>query len=81
MKIQTIGESLLWSYANLGMAHAAVRSGDAAYHRGHFIIRNRLYSGFRKDTMRIRSLAEDERLKLLLPQACCLLRKQPACSS
>lgn len=70
-KIYTVGESLYWSYANLGMAHAAVRKGDKAYHTGHFIIRNRLYAGFRNGTMNIGGLADDERLKLVLPQACC----------
>jgi hypothetical protein len=71
MKINTVEESLYWSYANLGMAHAAVRKGDAKYHTGHFIIRNKLYTGFRNGTMNVKSLADDERLKLVLPQACC----------
>lgn len=71
MKIRTLGESLYWSYANLGMAHAAVKKGDISYHTGHFIIRNRLYTGFRNGTMNISALADDERLKLVLPQACC----------
>ncbi len=71
MRLNGIGESLYWSYANLGMAHAAVTKGDEAYHTGHYIIRNKLYSGLRKGTMNIRSLADDEKLKLVLPQACC----------
>ena len=35
------------------------------------MIRSRLYSGFRKSTLNIGALAEDERLKLVLPQSCC----------
>lgn len=71
MKIDTIGESLYWSYANLAMAHAAVSKGDVHYHVGHFIIRSRLYAGLRNGSMNVGSLADDERLKLKMPQSCC----------
>jgi len=71
MKIVTLGELLYWLYANLAMAHAAVSSGSATYEQGHFMIRSRLYNGLRKGTMHIGPLADDERLKMVLPQACC----------
>lgn len=70
-KIETIGDSLFWSYANLAMAHAAVSAGEPTYQRKHFIIRSRLYSGLQKGTMNIGPFVDDERLKLILPQACC----------
>lgn len=67
----TLGESLLWSYANLAMAHAAVAKGDQKYGRLHYIIRARLCKGLLTGTMSIGAVAEDEKLKLVLPQSCC----------
>lgn len=71
MEVTTVGELLHWSYANLAMAHAAVTAKAGKYGRVHFMIRNRLYGGLRKRTMQIGPLADDERLKMVLPQACC----------
>ena len=67
---QTVGELLYWSYANLAMAHAAVSSGSSRYHPGHYAIRGRLYKGLCSGTMKIRSLFDDERMKMKLPQVC-----------
>lgn len=53
------------------MAHAAVSSKCTTYNKTHFIIRSRLYAGLRNGTMGIASITEDERLKMILPQACC----------
>lgn len=71
MEITTVGELLHWSYANLAMAHAAVTAKAEKYGRGHFMIRSRLYAGLNKKTMSIGPLADDERLKMVLPQSCC----------
>jgi len=71
MEIKTIGELLHWSYANLAMAHAAITAKSQKYGRTEFIIRARLYKGLNSQSMRIGPLADDERLKMLLPQACC----------
>jgi hypothetical protein len=67
---ELIGEFLHYSYANLAMAHAAVSAGRKSYGRVHFMIRGRLYKGLRAGTMKLGPLADDERLKLVLPQAC-----------
>jgi hypothetical protein len=71
MDITTVGELLHWSYANLAMAHSAVGAKAEKYGRTHFIVRARLNAGLNKQTMSIGPLAEDERLKMVLPQACC----------
>lgn len=71
MKITTVGELLHWSYANLAMAHSAVDKKAEKYGPAHFMIRARLYAGLNKQTMNIGPLADDERLKMVLPQACC----------
>ncbi len=71
MRPETIGESLHWSYANLAMAHAAVSNGATVYARTHYMIRARLFKGLRNGSMGLGTLLDDERLKLVLPLACC----------
>ena len=71
MEITTVGELLHWSYANLAMAHSAIEAKADHYGRIQFMIRSRLYKGLNLQTMNIGPLADDERLKMLLPQACC----------
>lgn len=71
MKLTTVGELLHWSYANLAMAHSAITAGAEGYGRTHFMIRARLYKGLNTGTMSIGPLADDDRLKMILPQACC----------
>lgn len=71
MKPTTVGELLHWSYANLAMAHSAVATLTEGYGRTHFMVRARLYKGLNAGTMSIGPLVDDERLKMVLPQACC----------
>lgn len=71
MKPATVAELLYWSYANLAMAHSAVSANAMSFGQVHFMIRARLYKGLNAGTMKIGSLADDERLKMILPQACC----------
>ena len=71
MEINTVGELLHWSYANLAMAHSSITAKAEKYGRTQFMIRSRLYKGLNKQTMSIGPLADDERLKMVLPQACC----------
>lgn len=52
------------------MAHAGVTQGASAYKVIHFSIRARLYKGLRTGAMQLGPLADDERLKMILPQAC-----------
>jgi HNH endonuclease len=68
---RTVGEILHWSYANLAMAHAAVAEGAPSYKPKHYAIRSRLHAGLLAGTMGIGPLADDERLALFLPRACC----------
>ena len=69
--IETVEESLYWSYANLAMAHAAITKQSSKYNQYHFIIRSKLFKGLKNETMHLGSIADDERLKMVLPQACC----------
>ena len=70
VQITTLGESLYWSYANLAMAQAAVNAGAQKFEKPHFMIRARPYSGLRTGTMNVGTIVLDERLKMILPQAC-----------
>ncbi|MSV32289.1 MAG: HNH endonuclease [Bryobacterales bacterium] len=71
MEITTVGELLHWSYANLAMAHAAITSKADKYGPRHYMVRSKLYKGLNNQTMNVGPLADDERLKMILPQACC----------
>ena len=66
----TIRGVLAESYANLAMAHKAVADGDTKYGRVHFMIRARLRKGLMTNTLSMKSLFDDERLKLTRERAC-----------
>ncbi len=53
------------------MAHAAVEAKAERFNTQHFMIPGRLFKGRRSGQMQLGSLADDERLKMILPQACC----------
>ena len=71
MELRTVGDKLYWSYANLAMAHCAVTQGADQYQKTHYMVRKKLFVGLQNGTMNIGALADDERLKMILPQACC----------
>ena len=66
----TVREQIAWSYANLARAHAALEDGVTKYKVLHHIIRNKMYHGLLSGKISMRSLYDDERLKMTVPQAC-----------
>lgn len=66
----TVGEQISWSYANLARAHAALESGATTYKVVHHVIRNKIYYGLTSGKISMRSLYDDERIKMTAPQAC-----------
>ena len=68
---KTIREHIAWSYANLARAHAALEDGVTKYKVVHHAIRSRIYYGLLSGKVAMRSLYDDERLKMTIPQACC----------
>lgn len=68
--IETIGQQIAWSYANLARAHAALNDRVTRYEQVHHIIRNRTYHGLITGKISMRSIFDDERLKMTLPQIC-----------
>lgn len=69
-EIVTIRDQIYWSYANLARAHAALEDGVRKYKTVHHVIRNRMFNGLRSGKVAVRSLYDDERLKMKLPQVC-----------
>lgn len=70
MKTETIADHLFWCYANLAMAHSAVEAGAARYGPTHYMVRSRLWAGLKSGEMDVGALGDDEKLKMVLPQAC-----------
>jgi len=69
--ITTVREHIAWAYANLSLAHSALQDEVTEYGRVHYIIRNKLYHGLISGRMSMRSLYDDERVKMIMPKACC----------
>src|SRR4051794_5678762 len=67
----TVRELLYWSYANLATAHMAVDEGAASYGSKHYSVRTYYHKAFLTGRKCLASIAADERLKMVLPQACC----------
>lgn len=62
--IRTIRQLVCWSYANLAMAHSAVKDGVTEYGRVNFMIRAKLYKGLLDGTMQMGSMLDEEKVKL-----------------
>lgn len=69
--IETVRQHIAWSYANLARTHAALDAGATKYARTHHMVRARLFKGLSSNTMQMRTLYDDEKVKLSYPQACC----------
>ncbi len=69
--IETVRQHIAWSYANLARTHAALDAGATKYSRTHHMVRSRLFKGLSSGTMQMRTLYDDEKVKLSYPQACC----------
>lgn len=68
---RTVRESLYWSYANFAMACVSCKHDEPTYQQTDYIVRNKLYHGLLRGTIRPRSLLIDEREKLATATACC----------
>lgn len=67
----TVRDYVAWSYANLCRAHAATEERATRYSRVHHGIRARFFQGFVQGKISMRSLVDDEQVKLQLPKGCC----------
>jgi 5-methylcytosine-specific restriction endonuclease McrA len=69
-ELSTVKELLFWSYANLAMAHTAVDRGQENYERFNYMIRARLYKGLIANKMNVRTIFDDEKIKILSGSQC-----------
>lgn len=67
---ETLKEHLFWAYANLAMAHTAVDKKQTTYARFNFMIRAKLYKGLITGSMNIRTIFDDEKIKLTIGTKC-----------
>lgn len=69
-ELNTVKEVLCWSYANLAMAHTAVDRKQEEYNIFNYMIRSKLFKGLIDGTMNIRTIFDDEKIKLASGQKC-----------
>jgi hypothetical protein len=69
-ELSTVREVLFWSYANLAMAHTAVDRKQEKYAAFNYMIRAKLFKGLIDGMMNIRTLFDDEKIKLLSGTRC-----------
>lgn len=69
-KIEIVNELIYYSYANLAMAHIAVSRKQTKYEVLNFMIRAKLFKGLKDGTMNMRTIFDDEKIKLQTGQIC-----------
>lgn len=69
-RFDAIRQFIYWQYANLAMAHAALKEKHINYEKIDYMIRAKLYKGFCCGTHHIASIYDDEKLKLK-DKLCC----------
>lgn len=69
-KIETVREQIFWSYANLAMAHTAIDKKQEKYGPFNYMIRARLFKGLKDGNMNMRTIFDDEKIKLQTGQLC-----------
>lgn len=65
-----VRELIYYSYANLAMAHSAVERGQDRYGMINYMIRAKLFKSLKDGTMNMRSIFDDEKVKLMTGQIC-----------
>ena len=69
-KIEIVRELIYNSYANLAMAHTAVDRKQEKYGTFNYMIRAKLFKGLKEGTMNMRTIFDDEKIKLQTGQIC-----------
>lgn len=69
-KIEIVRELIYWSYANLAMAHMAIEKKHEKYGMINYMIRAKLFKGLKDGTMNMRTIFDDEKIKLQTGQIC-----------
>lgn len=69
-KVEIVRELIYLSYSNLAMAHSAVTKKQEKYGAFNYMIRSRLFKGLNEGTMSMRTIFDDEKIKLETGQIC-----------
>jgi hypothetical protein len=69
-KIETVRHLIYFSYSNLAMAHTAIEKKQEKYEIFNFMIRAKLFKGLKDGTMNMRTIFDDEKIKLQTGQIC-----------
>jgi len=69
-KIKKVSDLIYYSYANLAMAHTAVDRNQEKYVMFNFMIKAKLFKGLKDGTMNMRTIFDDEKVKLQTGQIC-----------
>ena len=65
-----VKELLYWSYSNLAMAHTAVDKNQNKYAPFNYMIRAKLFKGLMDGSMNVKTIFDDEKIKLLSGVKC-----------
>ena len=69
-KYNTVRELIYYSYSCLAMAHTAVEKNQNKYSSFNYMIRAKLFKGLKDGSMNMRTIFDDEKIKLKTGQAC-----------
>lgn len=69
-KIKKVSDLIYYSYANLAMAHTAVDRNQEKYVMFNFLIKAKLFKGLKDGTTNMRTIFDDEKVKLQTGQIC-----------
>jgi hypothetical protein len=69
-KIETVRHQIYFSYSNLAMAHSAIDKKQEKYGMLNFMIRAKLFKGLKDGTINMRTIFDDEKIKLQTGQIC-----------
>ncbi|MHC9538980.1 MAG: HNH endonuclease [Vulcanimicrobiota bacterium] len=69
-KIETVRDIIYLAYANLAMADSAVEKKQDRYQVLNFMIRARLLKGLKEGTMNMRTIFDDEKIKVQTGHIC-----------
>jgi len=68
--VEKVKDKIYISYANLAMAHSAVTKKQNEYEKLNLIIRAKLLKGLQSGNMNMRTIFDDEKVKLQTGQIC-----------
>ncbi|MCO5259522.1 MAG: HNH endonuclease [Crocinitomicaceae bacterium] len=69
-EFETVEELIYYSYANLAMAHTAIDRKQSKYETFNYMIRAKLFKGLKTGSMNMRTIFDDEKIKLETGSVC-----------